>query len=352
MNKEKAERMYEQKGIVHIPQYKKLWYSITKFEKYPEMATEGVGRAILYLVWLMTIFAIIVAVGLVYKFNGLAKSGINYIDKNINEITYKNGELSIDLLDSNVKTNIGNVIVDTRDLTGEERQKYESNSNSNQLEIIWLKEKVIVKMGQNVNNYYYKTILDEFGITEFNKSSLVNYLSEKMSSPQIYISYAIAMIIYVFIAYFISTLMDVLFLSIFGLLTALIAKIKMRYRAVFNMSVYAITLSTVLQLIYVFINLFTDFNIKYFDLMYTAIAYICLTAAIFMIKSDVIKQQLELMKIIEIKKQEEQNKEEEKDKDDKKEDDDKEEDEKKKEDKEKDKGLNDEVEGQGQGSNA
>ena len=69
-----------------------------------------------------------------------------------------------------------------------------------------------------------------------------------------------------------------------------------RYRALFNMAVYSITISTVLQLIYMIVKTFTGFNIKYFDLMYTAISFICLTAAIFMIKSDVIRQQIELMK--------------------------------------------------------
>ena len=98
-------------------------------------------------------------------------------------------------------------------------------------------------------------------------------------------------------------------LSLFGLITTVIAKIQMRYRAVFNMSVYAITLSTILQLIYALVTLFTDFNIKYFDFMYSAISFVCLAAAIFMIKSDIIKQQIELMKVIEIKKQEQQNEE-------------------------------------------
>ena len=45
MNKKKSEKLYKEKGIVFAPFYKKVWYSISKFEKYPEMATEGVGRA-------------------------------------------------------------------------------------------------------------------------------------------------------------------------------------------------------------------------------------------------------------------------------------------------------------------
>ena len=41
--------------VVNIPFFKKIWLSITKFERYPEMATEGVGRAISYLMKLMLI---------------------------------------------------------------------------------------------------------------------------------------------------------------------------------------------------------------------------------------------------------------------------------------------------------
>ena len=94
-------------------------------------------------------------------------------------------------------------------------------------------------------------------------------------------------------------MLDVFTLSIFGLFTCLIAKIKMNYKAVFNMSIYAITLSLILRTIYVVVTMLTSFEIKYFDVMYVAVAYITLAAAIFLIKSDVIKQHLELMKIIE-----------------------------------------------------
>ena len=36
--------------------FKKIWYSITKFEKYVEMSSEGVGKALKYLLKLVTIF--------------------------------------------------------------------------------------------------------------------------------------------------------------------------------------------------------------------------------------------------------------------------------------------------------
>lgn len=106
-----------------------------------------------------------------------------------------------------------------------------------------------------------------------------------------------------FISLFLTTLIDVLTLSIFGLITGLMAKIKIKYKALFNMSIYAITLSVILRTIYLVIVYLTTFRIKYFDIMYIAISYISLAAAIFIIKSNLIKHQMQLMKIIEDSKE-------------------------------------------------
>lgn len=350
MNKNKSEKLYNEKENVRIPQYKKFWYSITKFERYPEMAAEGVGRAISYLAWLIFIFAVILAVSLLIRFHILAKNGIQFLDENISEINYKDGILSVDASNISAATDIGNVIINTEELTDEQINQYENKSSVSNIQIIWLRQKVLAKYGGETLDFYYKDILDEFEINEFDKASLVSYLSNEINSPRIYAVYGIAMIIYLFISYFISALIDILVLSVFGLLTTMIAKIQMRYRAIFNMSVHAITISTVLQLIYTLIKIFTSFNIKYFDLMYTTISFICLAAAIFMIKSDVIKQQLELMKVIEIKRQEQKQEKEDK-KEDEKEDNTEERD-KKDDEKEKNKDGKVEPDIEGQGSNA
>ena len=301
--------------IVNIPKYKKFWYSITKFERYPEMATEGVGRAFGYIAWLVFMFSIILAIAFVIKFTGFAKKGIDFLDKYFNQLSYSEGVLTIDAVDKSATTDFGNVIVNTEELSKEKQQEYENKKNYADIEMIWLKEYVIVKYDQEVGKIYYKDILDNLVIKSFDKSTIVNYLKEQMNSPKTYVIYFVALTIYLFISYFIAILIDILILSLFGLITSAFARIQIRYRALFNMAVYSVTISTTLQLIYIIVKTFTGFNIKYFDLMHTAISFICLTAAIFMIKSDVIRQQIELMKVIEIKKQEQEqeNKEEEKD---------------------------------------
>ena len=41
--------------------FKKIWYSITKFEKYPELAALGVKKALIYFTELIVIFCVICA---------------------------------------------------------------------------------------------------------------------------------------------------------------------------------------------------------------------------------------------------------------------------------------------------
>ena len=207
--------------------FKKVWYSISKFEKYPEMAALGVKRAILYFTEIVLIMSIIFTGIYVYYIKNIAEfdeQGLNFSEK-----------LAIEL---------------TRN------SKIEN------------KETII----ENLKNEKSEVLIVAIGIAFLMSNSI-------------------------------GTLVDVFILSAFGVMTCIVAKIKMNYKALFNMSIYAFTLPIILRTIYFAITTLTTFKIKYFDVMYVAIAYISLAAAIFIIKSNVIKQHLELMRIIEESKE-------------------------------------------------
>lgn len=279
MKKEVAKKILRETGIIYIPWYKKIKISISDFERYPEMAAEGVQRALSYLAILMLVFSLIFGAGIII---------------NLKEIV--------------------------------------TNSTT-------LSENMYPKIDEDMK----KLIIES-------REELIQTLNNPEENIGDYITIIIVTFLNVFLAYFIFTLMNILFLSVFGTLTSLIAGMKIRYRAIFNMTVYAITLSTILQLVYLVMNLFVNFEVKYFDLMYTAIAYVCLVAAIFMIKSDVIKEQIELIKIAKQRKEEEADEQEEK-KEDKEEQDETSEENQEENGTSEDKDKND-LEGQGQGSNA
>lgn len=214
--------------FINLGFFKMIWYSITKFEKYPEMAASGVKKAILYFIKLMLIFCVCFSVIYFY-----------YVDK---------------------------------------VAKYEENDLDISKKIIYQVESIAVDEDQ-------KALVGKM-LEEYSKNGLISMI-----------------IVSILITFFFSTLLDVLTLSLFGIITCFISKIKINYKALFNMSIFAMTLSIILKLLYFALLLLANFEIKYFDVVYAAVSYISLTAAIFMIKSDIIKQNLELMKIIENSKQ-------------------------------------------------
>ena len=152
-------------------------------------------------------------------------------------------------------------------------------------------------------------------IQEFTKQTVIELAnSSKMIS--LYISLFITLFLYSFVMYLLTTLANAVFLSIFGYLATWGARIKMRFLAVFNMSIYALTLSIILNMLYIAINIWIDFKMEYFQVMYISVAAIYLVAAIFLLKTEFVKQQIELMKIAEaqaiVKKEIEEREEEEK----------------------------------------
>lgn len=101
-----------------------------------------------------------------------------------------------------------------------------------------------------------------------------------------------------FMIYIANVLVDALVLGVLGYLTARITKMKIRFGAAFSIGVHALTLPIILNILYVILNGITGYIIEHFQFMYTAISYIYVITAILIIKSDYIKTQTELQKIL------------------------------------------------------
>lgn len=312
-NPQKKEEEINQKDTIQQEQdlgrkkgfYKKVWYSINKIEKYSELSAEGFGKAIKYLVILVVMLSLVSSIGTVYRTSIEVKNIAKYINEKSPELTYSNEVLTVEsqepIIDEN--ENFGKVIIDTN--TDDEQKINEYlNSVKDENAIIILKNKLILKeIGlQGTTNYNYKELFGEMGITEFNKQNLVDYLNGS-AMMSLYINLVLALFIYAFIIYFINTLFNILVISVFGYLTTVILKLKIRYVAIFNMAVYAITLPTILDILYVGINAFYKYSIDYFDVMYILVASIYMIAAVFILKSEFNKKQGEVQKIVEVEKQ-------------------------------------------------
>ena len=113
--------------IKQIGFFKKVWYSITKIEKYPEMAAQGVGRALSYLTKLVVCIALVLCIGMIYQTHNLAKQGVQYLKNNFPEFSYKDGTLKVESeepIEIPQAPIAGKIIVDTNTENEEQINQY------------------------------------------------------------------------------------------------------------------------------------------------------------------------------------------------------------------------------------
>jgi len=281
--------------------FKQVFKSIKDLDKYEDFAAEQPKVAIKYLFKLALVFVIIVTAFYTYKIVDSLNDIYNELKGVVPEFSYANGELTVNkeqpIIFKQFEESMGKVIIDTNTVenaTG----KYEEQIKDSTVAVLILRDKAIMisngTTGQVI--YNYSDITNAYGLTEFTKQDVINYI-EGMNIVFIYSSIYLMIFVYLFIVYFISILMDVLILALLAFIISRISRIRLKFVSSFNIAIHGITLPVLLNLIYIIVNLLTGFNIKYFGFMYTTISYIYVIVAILMIKTDFINRQLELIKI-------------------------------------------------------
>ena len=275
--------------------FKDVLKSIKDLDKYEDYALELPKNAFKYLFKLVLLFSAIICVCYTYQI----VQNMNDIYENFKSIlpdfSYTQGVLTVDseepIIIEEYKEVLGKVIIDTNGTV----EKYEQDKEAG---IILLRDKCVIlsngSMGQVT--YNYEELAKSYGVTEFAKQDIVNSV-ERMNIVSLYSSIYFVMFVYFFIIYFITIFMDILLLSVLAYLVSRISRIRLKFAPSFTIAVHAITLSVILNLIYIIVNLFTGFEIKYFELMYSTISYIYVIVAILMIKTDFIQRQMELIKL-------------------------------------------------------
>lgn len=292
-----------EENVKRIGFFKRIFLSVKEFEQYIILASEDVSVAIKYLLKLMLIFVAVVTCIFMYQFYTYFQKSITYFNENISEVHFFDGNLSVDNGEKkeieNANSVVPYILIDT-DADAEEIGKYQEKLGGYESGIIILKDKIVYKneLLSSILEYKYADIVGNYNITEFDKQDVLNFISQ-INNFKLYASVFVAMFIYLYIIYLASTIVDVFMLAVLGFIIARIAGMKIRFKATFNIGIYALTLPILLNLIYIVINSLTGFEIQYFSWMYTTISYIYVIVAILLVKTDFIDKQAELMKIIE-----------------------------------------------------
>jgi len=297
--------------------FKRIKDAVINFDEYLNFSEEKVSVAIKYIVKLALIFTFVITIAITIKIVQEANDLIVSFQNEAPEFSFQNNELIIGDNQKVVKGDESGYFGFIADTQKENLSDIEETLDYQRV-IGVLKDKIVVKDVEGVEaSLTYEELSKDYDLSSVNKNTIVQFLSE--NSTKIYAIFAVLIFVYFFIVYLIQFFLDILLLSVVGYLLAKIVGVKFKYKSIFNMSAYAITLSVILYGIYLIINLFTGFTIKYFEIAYNAIAYIYMITAMLTIKSDLIKQQIEVGKIVEEqkkvreeKKKKEKNKEEDK----------------------------------------
>ena len=272
---------------------KKIKISIFGLENYEKLAIQTIGSVIGYIAKLMLIFVLILSIALTYKFSETIGNVKGYIESEISQINFENGTLTVtgknETTDAIIAADEENlehkIIIDTNEITEEQINNYRNEIQGYNTGIIILKDGAIINESGLSLSIPFSSIADRYNIVKLDKQNILDMLSGNNAS-MLYAGFFVIMYIYLFIIYFSTVLVDALLYSL------------IEYSAIYKISIHALTLPIILNLIYMLINIFTGFTIKYFDIMYLAITCIYIITAILMIKADMIKKQLELSRII------------------------------------------------------
>lgn len=280
--------------------FKDIIKSVKDFDKYEDFALESVKKSIVYILKIIAIFALVVTIVSIYQFSKGVNQAINYFNENISNLDYADGILQInnnEKLDINNEENLFEIIIDTQELNEDGINEYKDYINSKNNIIIILRNKIFVKnaFSASVTENEYSELLNNYNIESMDKQQVLDYINS--NKAQMYIAVTGIVYIYMLMEYFISVILDIVMLALITCILGMVSRLKIKFKAGFGIATHALTLSLILNLIYIIINSLTGFTIKYFSIMYMGIAYVYIITAIFMIKSDFIKRQVEVEKI-------------------------------------------------------
>lgn len=283
--------------------------SIFNFDSYQDFALENMKRRILYFLKLTVLFSVIIAIVFSILQVVITIPNVkNFIANDIPDFSYADGILDVKSDDAVTIDNIADqvlIIADTKDLDETKINEYKDKINLYDIGVLILKDKVYLK------NSYTGTGLQEipmidigsiYGKSEFTKQDIVNDINS-INMISLCISLAFTVFLGFFITYLLMSILDIIILALLSNIVAMLLRVRMKVSALVNISVHAMTLPIILLLIYAIVLMTTGFEIKYFNIMYRGIAYIYVITAVFLIRQNLIKQQMELTTIVQKQKE-------------------------------------------------
>ena len=258
----------------------------------------------------MFLISIIFSLTVAYKSSNIINRGYNYLVNEMPDFEYKDGTLNFkEIIKAYDHDYNFSFIADTTEKIQKEKIKEYKDEiyKGGDYGVLLLNNELIIITSEAENTINYSEYLASAGFTQEDvnaskKQDLINFV-DQLGIPNVLLSIFIVLTIATYVSNIIIVLSDVCVVAIFGWFAARICGVNFKMNPMIALSIYGLSLSIVLDLIFDAIYIMTGFTVQYFEIIYLLIAYVYIIAAIFMIKYDLIKHTEELKKIIEVQKQ-------------------------------------------------
>ena len=254
---------------------KEIWYSIARPSKYEELRKQGIGKSILYIFRFITILVFILSIIIGVSHLNETKDVISYLDLNLPEMKFKENVLTLEkedeviLNDNIIIEHYNSIIVLNTSIEKQEAiNRYKDLATEINNVMIFLKKEIVlisyIYIQENDNekglmSQKYEDISSNFikdKSYEYEKKDVIEYLNERTTySYYIAQSFAVYFVLIVF-RYLIYTI----FISLAIWLLAKFLKLKWTYKDSLMNTIYALTLSILVYVLYMIISDFTKFR--------------------------------------------------------------------------------------------
>lgn len=285
--------------------FTKLKTSIFKLEEYDRFLTQKFSSNVGYFILLILILTAIFTAVYTYQYSKQLDKAFSYIKNEMPDFVFENNTLKSE---NNVEAydeeyNVRLFINTDNDVSEDTLNEYMSKISSDTFGLIALKDKITLVSGNVKTDYEYANFEQYIGAMEItNKQTLIDIIDATGKGSIISLIFFNLLVAY-FISYLIELTTFVLLVAIFGHIASGFARVKFPIKKLITLAIYSVTLPNILYILYIILNLLTGFYIKYFSIFYMLISCVYIFTAIFMIKSDIIRQQQEIQAIAEVQKQ-------------------------------------------------
>ena len=279
---------------IRLSFFRRLKMSIFDFDKYHIIAVEGLGRAMMYLVKLFLLFALIVSAGSAVKVSQLLDDGIDYLSNNVPNFYFQDNQFVLEsdndaVIENHEYTDFKIILTNSETYSEDEIRDFDG------IVLVFTKNNILIKQQNSTSilTQNYEELSDTIDFNSINKDYLIN-MTQGENAYTIMANIFAVVFITTFLTYFLTAILDTIALSLLGFIVSRLIRMPFKYGALYSLSISAITLSVILNAVYLIVNMFTGFVIPYFQIMYTLISYVYLIAALLIMRSEIIKKKVQI----------------------------------------------------------